>query len=72
MEKLAQVCKLCHGKGTDPASDPVGAPCRSCGGGKFELTDAGNEVRKLVIALLSDDEVFEALRRARLVDQTNR
>jgi hypothetical protein len=56
MDRLANVCSLCGATRLDPSSSKQ-AWCRSCGGSGFELTDAGNELRKFVLALLCDPEV---------------
>jgi len=61
MVQLAKICSTCNGKGLDPAPFPPGseASCRNCGGSKYELTSEGHELRKFVVSILGDDDVYK-------------
>jgi hypothetical protein len=68
MDRLAKFCEHCGRTGIEPGV--TDADCRSCGGTGYEFTEAGNELRKFVVALLGDYEFRkEALNLFRAVGQ---
>jgi hypothetical protein len=69
MVALAKLCSSCKGSGIDPRpSDPPNATCFTCGGSKYELTPEGHELRKFLLALLGDDDVYgEVLKFVQLI-----
>ena len=73
MEKLAELCDHCSQTGLEPAGgwDPKSGPqppCRACNGTKYKLTAHGENLRKFVLALLGDDDVYhEVVKFVRLV-----
>jgi hypothetical protein len=59
MGELAKVCRSCGGTRLERNS-PTQKWCGTCGGSGYELSDAGAEIKALLIALLLDPEVRDA------------
>lgn len=60
MTRFANVCTRCNGTRLE-ASMPKQQLCAECDGSGYKLTEAGAEIRDVVLALLRDPEIKNEL-----------